>query len=105
MLVHGGRTAPDQPLGDLWLLDLSAKLLTGQIASWIKVDAQGMPPAPRHRHSSVAIGGSLKVRCNHTEVVLPVMLMKLHAALDTAAQIARPAKLYFLGDSWCRVGG
>ena len=68
MLVHGGRTAPDQALGDLWLLDLSPKRTssgestgTGDAARWVCVDAKGTPPATRHRHSAVSVGGSLKV--------------------------------------------
>ncbi|KAK9916814.1 hypothetical protein WJX75_007384 [Coccomyxa subellipsoidea] len=67
MLVHGGRAAPDQALGDLWLLDLSAKRSSSAAhvgreasAQWVCVDAEGIPPAPRHRHSAVSVGGSLK---------------------------------------------
>ncbi len=68
MLVHGGRTAPDQALGDLWLLDLSPKRTSsgessgaGHAARWVCVDAKGTPPATRHRHSAVSVGGSLQV--------------------------------------------
>ncbi len=82
MLVHGGRAAPDQALGDLWLLDLSAKRSSsaahvGREASvqWVCVDAEGTPPAPRHRHSAVSVGGSLKVR------------RKLLSPLDGSAQL------------------
>ncbi|BDA41177.1 probable tRNA wybutosine-synthesizing protein 5 at C-terminar half [Coccomyxa sp. Obi] len=69
MLVHGGRTAPDQALGDLWLLDLTPSKHTSSShkrpmseegAQWMQVDAKGTPPPPRHRHSAVSVGGSLK---------------------------------------------
>ena len=69
MLIHGGRTAPDQALGDIWLLNLArSKTAYSQgchaeeeCAEWMRVDAEGTPPSPRHRHSAVSVGGSLKV--------------------------------------------
>ncbi|CAL8466532.1 g6068 [Coccomyxa elongata] len=69
MLVHGGRTAPDQPLGDLWLLNLAKPnhdnssrqcSVEEEGTWWVRVDAEGTPPLPRHRHSAVSVGGSLK---------------------------------------------
>lgn len=69
MLVHGGRTAPDHALGDLWLLDLAKPKCSSSSdgatdvegTRWVRVDAEGTPPSARHRHSAVSVGGSLKV--------------------------------------------
>ena len=81
MLIQGGRESPESPLNDLWALDLNPRgnkktaqrlrgtraegggaASAGRALSWRPVEAKGMPPEPRHRHTAVAVGGSLKVQ-------------------------------------------
>jgi hypothetical protein len=88
MLVHGGRESPERPLADLWALDLDPKPYIGPahqqpLGSFQGTGAESMPqemgadradalrwrpvlagegtlPDARHRHSAVAVGGSIK---------------------------------------------
>lgn len=51
MVVHGGRTAPDQALADVWALDLPNS--SGSPLAWRRLEPSALQPAARHRHSSM----------------------------------------------------
>ena len=53
MVVHGGRTAPDQALADVWALDLP--ISAGSRLAWRRLEPSAAPPAARHRHSAVVL--------------------------------------------------
>ena len=51
MVVHGGRTAPDQALADAWALDLPSSSCSP--LAWRRLEPSATQPAARHRHSAV----------------------------------------------------
>ena len=70
MVVHGGRTAPDQALADVWALDLPSN--TCSPLAWRRPESSAMQPAPRHRHSAVVARSESQAR------LLPETPISLH---------------------------
>lgn len=60
LVVHGGRTSPDQALADVWACHLGANP-DGTLA-WQKLSPSVLEPAARHRHSAVTAQFSDQVR-------------------------------------------
>ena len=53
IVVHGGRTSPDQALEDVW----AAQLPDGPLSAvtWAKIEPAALQPNARHRHSAVLL--------------------------------------------------
>ena len=60
LVVHGGRTSPDQALADVWACHLGANP-DGTLA-WQKLSPSVLEPAARHRHFAVTDQVSEQVR-------------------------------------------
>lgn len=60
LVVHGGRTSPDQALDDLWAADLPSKPDTA--LTWRKMEATLCGPGPRYRHSAALARSETQAR-------------------------------------------
>ena len=59
LVVHGGRTSPDQALADVWAIRLPSSHSASM--SWTRLDASDNRPSGRHRHSAVLVESSAEV--------------------------------------------
>ena len=53
LVVHGGRTSPDQALADIWEAQLPQD--PSSALTWAKLEPAALQPAARHRHSAVLV--------------------------------------------------
>jgi len=63
LVVHGGRTSPDQALADVWAIRLPSS--GSAPMTWTRFDASDDQPSGRHRHSAVLVESSAEVSSSH----------------------------------------
>lgn len=59
LVVHGGRTSPDQALADVWTAQLPS--CPSSALAWAKLEPSAVRPAARHRHSGVLVESPAEV--------------------------------------------
>ena len=59
LVVHGGRTSPDQALADVWTAQLPHD--PSSALTWARLKPSALQPAARHRHTAVLVKSRAEV--------------------------------------------